>query len=218
MRLHPAGLVRDQSRKEELANCLSHGVGLIAAIIGSPFIIMHATAHGDAQFIVGVIIFSVTTILLYLVSTLYHILPTGKIKRIFKVIDHSTIFLLIAGTYTPFTLGVLHGAWGWSLFGVIWGLVLIGVLLKAFNIASHPIMSNGLYLLMGWLVLIAIEPLLARMPTAGLLYLLAGGLFYTVGIIFYNADSRLQYGHLIWHVFVLAGTVSHYFAVFWYAR
>lgn len=216
--MYPAGLPRDQSHREELANSVSHGVGLIAAIVGSPFLIINAIEHGDTQFIVGVIIFSATTILLYLASTLYHILPIGKIKRVFNVIDHSSIFLLIAGTYTPFTLGVLHGAWGWSLFGVIWGLALIGVILKAFNKASHPVISNGLYLLMGWLVLVAIEPLLTRMPTAGLLYLLAGGLFYTVGIIFYITDSRLQYGHLIWHVFVLAGTVSHYFAVLWYAK
>jgi hemolysin III len=211
-------LKRDQSQNEELTNCISHGIGLIAALIGAPFLISHAAQYGDSKFIVGVSVFSLTTILLYLASTAYHILPIGKAKRILNVIDHSIIFLLIAGTYTPFTLGVLHGAWGWTLFGLVWGLALVGVLLKTFNKISHPVLSNGLYLLMGWIVIIAIEPLLSRMPIAGFLWLLAGGLFYTVGIIFYITDSRIKYGHLIWHLFVMAGTVSHYFAILWYAK
>ena len=210
-------LSRDQSRNEELANSVSHGIGLLASIIGAPFLIVHAAQNGDAKFIVGVIVFAVTAILLYLASTLYHILPTGKIKNVFNIIDHSIIFLLIAGTYTPFTLGVLSGAWGWTLFGIVWGLAFIGVLLKIFKMASHPIVSNGLYLLMGWVVVIVIEPLMARMATVGLLWLLAGGLFYTAGIVFFVTDSRIKYGHLIWHLFVLAGTVCHYFAVLWYA-
>ena len=210
-------LSRDQSRKEELANSFSHGLGLLASIVGAPFLIFSAIHNGDAKFIVGVSVFSLTTILLYLASTLYHILPAGQLKRIFNVIDHSIIFLLIAGTYTPFTLGVLSGAWGWTLFGIVWGLAFIGVLLKIFKMASNPIVSNGLYLLMGWVVVIAIDPLMARMPTVGLLWLLAGGLFYTAGIVFFVTDSRIKYGHLIWHLFVLAGTVCHYFAVLWYA-
>lgn len=212
------GLKRDQSKNEELANSISHGIGLIAALIGAPFLISHAAQYGDSNFIVGVSVFSLTTILLYLASTAYHIVPIGKAKRILNVIDHSIIFLLIAGTYTPFTLGVLGGAWGWTLFGVVWGLALIGVLLKTFNKISHPVLSNGLYLLMGWIVIIAIEPLLSRMPITGILWLLAGGLFYTLGIIFYIGDSRIKYGHLIWHLFVMAGTASHYFAIFWYAK
>ncbi|MDP3678380.1 MAG: hemolysin III family protein [Methylotenera sp.] len=217
MRILSSGPKRDQSQPEEFANSLSHGIGLIAAIVGAPFLIIHAMRYGDTKFIVGASVFAVVTILLYLASTLYHILPIGKIKRVFNVIDHSIIFLLIAGTYTPFTLGVLRGAWGWTLFGIVWGLALVGVTLKAFNKASHPILSTGLYLLMGWIVVIAIHPLVTRMPTAGLLWLVAGGLFYTAGVAFYATDSRLQYGHLIWHLFVLAGTACHYFAVLWYA-
>jgi len=217
LRILSSGPKRDQSQPEEFANSLSHGIGLIAAIVGAPFLIIHAMRHGDTKFIVGTSVFAVVTILLYLASTLYHILPIGKIKRVFNVIDHSIIFLLIAGTYTPFTLGVLRGAWGWTLFGIVWGLALVGVTLKAFNKASHPILSTGLYLLMGWIVVIAIHPLVTRMPTAGLLWLVAGGLFYTAGVAFYATDSRLQYGHLIWHLFVLAGTACHYFAVLWYA-
>ena len=133
------------------------------------------------------------------------------------MLDHSIIFLLIAGTYTPFTMGVLHGAWGWSLFVVVWALALIGVTLKALNKVSHPVISNELYLGMGWLVIVAINPLMDRMSSVGLLWLLAGGIFYTVGIVFYITDSRIRYGHFIWHLFVLAGTICHYFAVFWYA-
>ena len=155
--------------------------------------------------------------LLYLASTLYHALPTGKAKRVFRVIEHSAIFLLIAGTYTPFTLGVLRGAWGWTLLGLVWGLAVAGVALKAFARISHPIVSTGLYLLMGWLILIAANPLYARVPTTGLLWLVAGGVAYTAGVAFYATDSRLRYGHFIWHLFAMAGTACHYFAVLWYA-
>ena len=208
---------REQSQAEEIANSISHGMGLIAALVGTPFLIMHAVRQGDAGFIVGTSIFSATIIILYLASTLYHALPNGKAKRVFRVIEHSAIFLLIAGTYTPFTLGVLRGAWGWALFGVVWGLAVVGIALKAFDKASRPILSTGLYLLMGWVVVVAVDPLFARVPSAGLLWLLAGGLSYTAGVAFFATDSRLKYGHLIWHLFVIAGTTCHYFAVLWYA-
>jgi len=217
VRILPAGPEREQSLGEEIANSISHGTGLVAALVGTPFLILHAARHGDAGFIVGASIFCATAILLYLASTLYHALPTGRAKRVFRILEHSAIFLLIAGTYTPFTLGVLRGAWGWTLFGVVWSLAAAGVALKAFDKGSHPILSTGLYLLMGWVVVVAIEPLLARVPTAGLLWLIAGGLSYTAGVAFFAIDSRLLYGHLIWHLFVMAGTACHYFAVLWYA-
>ena len=217
MRILLTGLKREQSQGEEIANSISHGIGLVAALCGTPFLIMHAARYGDAGFFIGTSLFSATIILLYLASTLYHALPMGKAKRVFRVIEHSAIFLLIAGTYTPFTLGVLNGAWGWTLFGVVWGLAATGVALKVFDKASHPIVSTGLYLLMGWLIVIAVDPLFARVPTSGLLWLIAGGLSYTAGVAFYTTDSRLQYGHLIWHLFVIAGTACHYFAVLWYA-
>ena len=213
MRVHE----REQAPTEEIANSISHGIGLGAALLGTPFLIIHAARYGDAVFIAGTSLFSASIILLYLSSTLYHALPAGKAKRIFRVIEHSMIYLLIAGTYTPFTLGVLRGVWGWTLFGIIWGLALTGVALKVFNKASHPIFSTGLYLLMGWVIVVAVDPLLDRMPTAGLYWLIAGGLFYTVGVAFFATDSRLKFGHLIWHLFVVAGTASHYFAVLWYA-
>ena len=208
---------REQSRPEEIANSLSHGAGIVAALVGAPILLVHAVRHGDAAFIVGTSLFSATVLLLYSSSTIYHALPAGKAKRVFRVLDHSLIYLLIAGTYTPFTLGVLRGAWGWTLFGVVWGLASVGVALKASGKASNPVFSTTLYLLMGWVVVIALEPLVARVPTPGLLWLLAGGLSYTAGVVFFAIDWKLRYGHLIWHFFVLAGTACHYFAVLWYA-
>jgi len=206
-----------QSQGEEIANSISHGIGLVGALIGTPFLIMHAVRQGDAGFIVGTSVFSMSMILLYLASTLYHAWPIGKAKRCFRIIEHSAIFILIAGTYTPLTLGILRGAFGWTLFGVIWGLALAGVALKAFFKTAHPILSTGLYLLMGWLLVIAVKPLFARMPTAGLFLLSAGSLSYTAGVAFFATDSRVPYGHLIWHLFVIAGTTCHYFLVLWYA-
>ena len=210
-------LSREQSQGEEIANSISHGIGLAAALIGAPFLITQAARHGNDGFVVGVTLFSATTIFLYLASTVYHALPTSNAKQVFRVLEHSAVFLLIAGTYTPFTLGVLHGAWGWILLSTIWVLAAAGVVLKVFYGASPPILSTCLYLLMGWLVVIAADPLIAKMPTPGLLWLVAGGLSYTVGVVFFALDSRLRYAHLIWHLFVLAGTTCHYFAVLWYA-
>lgn len=217
MGMLPVGPKREQSQTEEIANSVSHGAGLVAALVGIPVLIVDAARHADAAFIAATSLFSATIVLLYLASTLYHALPVGKAKRVFRVLDHSSIYLLIAGTYAPFTLGVLSGAWGWTLFGIVWGLAVAGVALKASGRASNPIFSTGLYLLMGWVVVIAVDPLFSKVPTAGLLWLLAGGLCYTAGVFFFAMDSRLRYGHLVWHLFVLAGTVCHYFAVLWYA-
>lgn len=209
--------LREQSRDEELANSLSHGAGLVAALVASPPLILHAVELGNARFLAGASVFAVTMVLLYLASTIYHALPPGRVKQIIRVVEHSAIFLLIAGTYTPFTLGVLHGTLGWTLFGLVWGLATIGVMLKVVNGTSHPIASTLLYLLMGWLILIAVDPLFTLLPTAGLAWLVAGGLAYTAGVVFFIADSRLRYGHFIWHLFVITGSTCHYFAVYWYA-
>ena len=212
-----AAITRPQSRNEEMANSVSHGLGLVAAIVGTPFLIIHVARFGDAASIVGASIFAATMLILYLASTLYHSLPVGKAKCVFRVIEHAAIFLLIAGTYTPFILGVLRGAWGWTLFGLVWGLAVAGVAMKTLSRISHPIISTGLYLLMGWLIVIAADPLSARVPASGLLWLVAGGLAYTIGVGFFTFDSRLRYGHFIWHLFVMMGTGFHYFAVLWYA-
>jgi len=209
--------IRIQSHSEERANSISHGIGFVAALFGTPFLIMKAVKRGDAGVVAAMALFSASMIILYLASTLYHALPNGKAKRVFRVIEHSAIYLLIAGTYTPFTLGILRGAWGWALFGTVWTIAAVGIALKVFGLVAHPVVSTSLYLLMGWLGVAAAVPMLANTPRAGLLLLLAGGLCYTVGVGFFAADSRLKYGHFIWHLFVLAGTICHYFAVLWYA-
>ncbi len=209
--------VREQTLGEEIANTISHSVGLGASIVGTPLLIVHAVQQGGIGYIVGCSIFAATMIALYLASSLYHSFRPGRLKHIFRVIDHSAVYLLIAGTYTPFTLGVLYGAWGWTLLILIWVLALTGVALKVLRRINHPIISTILYLLMGWLIIVAIDPLYTRLPFAGLAWLVAGGLAYTLGTIFFMADSRLRYGHFIWHWFVLAGTTCHFFAVYWYA-
>ncbi len=207
---------RTQSVGEEIANSVSHGVGLLAAVAVAPLLVVAAVQRGNAAQIVGASIFGATMVLLYLTSTLYHALPGNKTKRVFRVLDHGAIFLLIAGTYTPFTLGVLRGTWGWTLFGLVWGLALAGVLLKAVGGVRYPKLSTCLYLAMGWLVLIAVKPLWHNVPTSGLLWLLAGGIAYTAGVTFY-ASKRVRYSHFVWHLFVIAGTACHFVAVLWYA-
>jgi hemolysin III len=208
---------REQSPEEEIANSLSHGAGLLAALIATPPLLIRASQQGNTGFMIGSAVFALTMILLYLASMLYHGLPRGQAKRLFQAIEHSAIFLLIAGTYTPFTLGVLRGAWGWTLLTLIWCLAATGVILKAGNRLDHPVLSTGLYLLMGWLIVIAANPLWLNLPTPGLIWLACGGLAYTVGVAFFTTDSYLRYGHLIWHLFVMAGTACHYIAIYYYA-
>jgi hemolysin III len=207
---------REQSLGEEIANSVSHGVGLLAAIVGMPFLIASAQPLGVAG-LVGASIFAGTMILLYLASTLYHAVPPGRAKRVLLKLDHGAIYVFIAGSYTPFTLGVLGGPWGWTLFGLVWSLAAIGVTLKAFDRLTHPWLSTGLYLLMGWLVLIAAVPLVDRVPLAGIAWLVAGGLAYTVGVAFFVLDSRLRYAHAVWHAFVIGGSSCHFVAVLRYA-
>jgi len=208
---------RPQSPGEEIANSLSHGIGLAAALVGASFLIVAATQQGSASFIVGASVFATTMVLLYLASTLYHALPQSRAKDVLLVCDHAAIFLLIAGTYTPFTLGVLRGAWGWTLFGLVWGLAVAGIAFKVIGGAvRYPRLSTGIYLGMGWLFLITAGPLWHRLPLAGLLWLLAGGVAYTVGVGFFVAE-KVRYSHLVWHLFVLAGTACHFVAVLRYA-
>jgi len=207
---------RLQTLGEEIANSVSHGLGLLAAIGAAPVLIVGARGLNDARF-AGSIVFAVTMVLLYLSSTLFHALPNGNAKRVLLRLDYCAIFLFIAGSYTPFALGALQGAWGWTLFGLVWCVAVVGVILKSTDKLSHPWVSTGLYLGMGWLVLIAAVPLFERMPTQGLLWLLAGGLAYSAGVVFYVLDARIRYAHAIWHGFVLAGTGCHFFAVLGYA-
>jgi hemolysin III len=208
---------RAQSLGEEIANSASHGVALLSAVVGVPFLIVASVQNGTAVNIVGASVFAATVVLLYFASTLYHAVPHPRAKRLLKKLDHGAIYLLIAGTYTPFTLGVLGGPWGWTLFALVWALAIIGVTLKAFDRISHPLWSTGLYVVMGWLVLIAAKPLLASIAPPGLILLAAGGLAYTLGVVFFTLDSRVRYGHFVWHLFVVAGTTCHFFAVLGYA-
>ena len=208
---------RTQTLGEEIANSISHGIALLAAVSATPFLIIAAVDRGGIADIVGASVFAATMLLLYLTSTLYHALPRNKAKRVFQILDHGAIYLLIAGTYTPFTLGVIRGAWGWTLFGLVWGLALVGILLKAIGGVRYPTLSTCLYLAMGWLVLIAVKPLWLLVPSWGLFWLLAGGIAYTVGVAFFVMDERIRYSHFIWHLFVIAGTACHFFAVLWYA-
>jgi hemolysin III len=207
---------RLQSLGEEIANSVSHGLALLAAIGAAPFLIAAARDLGAASQ-VGAVVFAVTMVLLYFTSTLYHALPNGRAKRVFLKLDYCAIFLFIAGSYTPFALGALYGAWGWTLFGLVWALAVVGVILKSTDKLEHPWVSTGLYLCMGWLVLIAAVPLMERVPLQGLVWLVAGGLAYTLGVVFFVLDSRIRYAHAIWHSFVVAGTGCHFFAVMGYA-
>jgi hemolysin III len=207
---------RVQSQGEEIANSVSHGVALVAAVVSVPFLVVSARQQSADSF-VGTMVFAATMVLLYLTSTLYHAIPTGRTKRVFLKLDHGAIFLFIAGTYTPFALGAMSGAWGWSLFGVVWLLAAIGITLKALDRLSHPWLSTGLYLAMGWLVVVAAVPLMERVPLTGVIWLVAGGLAYTVGVIFFVFDSRIRYSHAVWHGFVAMGTACHFVAVQNYA-
>jgi hemolysin III len=181
-----------------------------------PILVLGAANRGSVADVVGSSVFGATMVLLYFASTWYHAVPTGRLKERLHKLDHAAIYLLIAGTYTPFTLGVLNGAWGWTLFGIVWGAAAIGVCDKLFIGIRNPRLSTALYLIMGWAVLIVIRPLVLSMPPQGVAWLVAGGLCYSGGVMFYSARS-LPYNHLIWHLFVLAGSTCHFFSVLWYA-
>jgi hemolysin III len=207
---------RTQSPREEIANSVSHGVGLLAAVAATPVLLLSAARHGGAARIAGASVFAAAMVLLYLVSALYHALPANRAKHVFQVLDHAAIFLMIAGTYTPFTLGVLRGAWGWTLFGLVWGLALAGLVLTAAGGVRYPKLRTSLYLAMGWLIIIAVKPLWLRMPSEGLFWLVGGGIAYTVGVVFYAARG-VRYSHFVWHLFVIAGTACHFIAVLRFA-
>jgi hemolysin III len=207
---------RRPSLGEEIANSVTHGVALAASAAALPILVVVNVARGDTWQIVGGSIFGATLILLYAASTLYHALPQPRAKRVFRALDHSAIYLLIAGTYTPFALGVLRGPWGWTLLAGIWGLATLGIIAKATMGFRFPRLSTAIYLLMGWLAVIAIRPLAAQLGAAGMVWLIAGGLSYTAGVAFF-AWERLRFGHMVWHLFVAGGSVCHFFAVLWHA-
>jgi hemolysin III len=200
---------------EEIAHSVTHGIGVILSIAGLVILVTLAALRGNAWHVVSSSIFGVTLIFLYTASTLYHSITHPGTKKVLRVFDHSAIFLLIAGTYTPFTLVTLRGGWGWTLFVLIWGLALVGIVYKITASKRYRLLSVLLYLGMGWLVLVAIKPMVTSVPLPGLVLLLAGGLCYTLGLVFFVWRS-LPYSHAVWHVFVLAGSICHFFAILLY--
>ena len=197
----------------EIANSVTHGLGILLSIAALSAMVAIASLHGTARHVVGAAIFGAALVLLYTMSTLYHALRGPTVKKVFKILDHSAIYVLIAGTYTPFCLSTLKGPWGWSLFGVIWGLALAGITFKAvFSAGRFPALSTCVYLAMGWLVMVAARPLWLHLPRHGMYWLMAGGLCYSLGVVFYVAKN-LKFHHAIWHLFVLGGSMCHVAAV-----
>lgn len=206
---------RQQTLGEEIANSVSHGIGFLGAAAVTPILILAAIPLG-ATATVGASVFGVTMMLLYLASTLYHAFPQSRTKQLFQIFDHGAIFLLIAGTYTPFTLTVLDRPWGWTLFGIVWSLAIFGVVLKSVGGAGTSKLSIALYLGMGWLAILAAQPLWNSLSGWGIFWLLAGGVMYSLGVFFFAYDHRIRYSHFIWHLFVMAGTSFHVVAILGY--
>ena len=208
-------LTHSYSPRQELANSMTAGAGAVLVGAGPALLIVLACLKGNAWHIVSFSVYGGTLFLLYLTATLYHSLQSPGAKRFFETLDHSAIFLLIAGTYTPFTLVTLRGPWGWSLFGVVWGLGILGIVYKLFFTGRHRIFSTFLYIGLGWMALLAFKPLVANLPLGGMVLLISGGVSYTLGTVFYHRE-RFYYSHAIWHLFVLAGSLFHYFAILLY--
>jgi hemolysin III len=209
---------RPQSLGEEIANAISHGLGFALAIAALPILVVFAAQSGGAREITAAAVFAATMILLYGISALYHAVPDGRLKHWLNRADHAAIYVFIAGSYTPFALGVLHGTLGWTLFGVIWGMAAVGVSAKLFNRLKHPLWSTGLYVGMGWMALFAAGPLFHQMSWTGIAWLLAGGIAYTAGAVVFLFDNKVPYLHFVWHLFVLAGSTCHFFAALWHAN
>lgn len=203
---------KDRTSIEELANAITHGVGLVLSLIGFAVLLVLALMRGGPWQIAGCAIYGVTLVSLYAASTLYHSASSPRLKRALLIFDHCAIYLLIAGTYTPFLLVNLRGPWGWSLFGVVWGLALAGVLFKFWFAGHFPILSTSFYVLMSWVGLVAVKPVLAHIPSTGLLWLAVGGLMYMLGVVFY-AIRKIPFNHVIWHLLVMAGSTCHYVAI-----
>jgi hemolysin III len=204
-----------QSLREEIANSITHGIGLLLSISGLVLLVVFACLRGDVWHIVSFSIFGVGMIMVYTSSTLFHSFRNVKIKSILNIIDHSAVYLLIAATYTPFTLVTIRGPWGWSIFGVVWAAAIAGIILKIFFIGKYRTLSTLLYVAIGWVLLIAIKPLYASLPTPGFWLLMAGCFTYSIGVIFF-LWRKLPFGHSIWHLFVLGGTICHFFAIILY--
>lgn len=208
-------MIRRKRKKEELINVITHGLGAVLSVAALILLVVYSAINGRLINVVSSVVFGVSLILLYAASTIFHAMKRLKWRRIFQKIDHLCIYLLIAGTYTPIALIGLKGIWGWTIFGIIWALVLIGFIFKFSPLNKSDKLSLSLYALMGWLIIVAIKPLVTNLSAGALFCILAGGLFYTFGIYFY-ANRKIPYNHAIWHLFVLGGSTMHFFAVFLY--
>lgn len=211
----PSQTKPEYSLGEEIANSVTHGVGAALSVAGLILLVVLSANDGDVWRVVSFSVYGSTLVILYLASTLYHSFQNPRVKRVFRVFDHASIYLLIAGSYTPVLLVSMRGAWGWSLFGVVWGLALLGVAFKVIFIGRYEVLATTAFVLMGWLVVIAFKEMLVRVPPGGIALLIAGGLVYTLGVIFY-AWEKLPFNHAIWHLFVLGGSICHFFAVLFY--
>jgi len=209
------GKVKYYDPKEEKLNVISHGLGLLLSIVAFVLLIVYSNLYGNTWHVISFGIYGASLILLYSASTLYHYVQNPELRQKLNVFDHAAIYVLIAGTYTPFTLVVLKGWIGWAIFGVSWGLAIIGIVFKLFYTGKYDKLSTITYVLMGWLMLFAIKPLVNNLAVEGLLWLLAGGILYTIGAILYSIKS-IKYNHAIFHIFVLLGSFSHFMAVFFY--
>ncbi len=201
--------------KEEKLNIISHGLGLLLSLVALPLLVVFSSIKGDVWHIVSFSIYGSSMVVLYLASTLFHSSKKQNIRKRLNVFDHASIYLLIAGTYTPFLLVTLRGPWGWTLFGIIWGMAVTGIILKLFFAGRYNVVSAIAYVIMGWVIIIALKPLISNLEAAGLWWLLAGGISYSVGVIFY-LSNKMRYNHAIFHLFVLAGSICHFISVFWY--
>lgn len=207
--------IKYYSPREERININSHAIGFILSIVASVALVMHAILHGDVWHIVSFSIFGVSLIVLYAASTLYHSAKKSELRSRLKIFDHAAIYVLIAGTYTPFTLVTLNGSIGWVIFGISWGLALSGIILKLFFTGRYKLVSTLMYILMGWIIVFAIKPLIDNLPLEGLLWLIAGGISYTIGAILYSI-KKIKFNHAIFHIFVLIGSYCHFMSVFFY--
>jgi hemolysin III len=207
---------RLQTLPEEIANCVSHGIGLLAAIAGIPILILSALDRHTGFALAGALVFGISMVFLYLSSTLYHVTRQRRLKQLFRAFDHAGVFLLIAGTYTPFLLGALRGFWGWTLLGAIWALTVSGIVFVLFGGMKYRVANIWICLALGWLAVLAGRLFWSHVAPAGLILIAAGGIAYSIGTFFY-AYRRIRFGHFVWHLFVLAGTVCHFCAVLWYA-
>lgn len=205
---------RELTRSEEVMNAVSHGIGVLLGITALVVLLVSASQSGNAWHMVSYSIYGATLIFLYLASTLYHSMPKGRVKDVFKIIDHSAIFLLIAGCYTPITLIALRGALGWTIFGIVWAIAIAGIVFKIFCIQKFKMLSTVMYVAMGWIIVFAIKPLAELLSMKSMVFLVAGGLIYTIGAVFYSLKG-LKYNHAIWHMFVLGGSACHFFTMFY---